>query len=850
MAKKKKKGCGKKTVKPMPKAQTPETLLEEQNRAFSELRGRRAGTLGERIFADEAVEESLRLGSLAAGHEAYLRELLSKGHTEQTRCKAVKLLKDEPRLAERWALSLQLRLGLVKPFPEDSEWRDRLRRELVDPEDLLGVDGLGAEAQAVLDAWGLVEQNCDAEALNQLRSVGRRSALVDWRLFVQALMAARRGNFSEAESICGRMLEASPAWCAAQSLLSERTGGSGPVMRQLKALEGRLVNGRLKSTDYSTLQALVQRLLSENRPGLAGALVVTFADQITSQQGANRYWSLFDRLATKEFSLQRMYIRHATTDYPREGLLHPEIMSELRRVAWSLSELECVWPKFFRQVQSRWKEMESEYYPEELEDARENLLWPLLDDCRRLVRKLPQCREIYEFWIWLEGSCGESGNEALKAYAAAFDDPEVLERAAIMFTNQDDFENAQACLARIPESNAKEELRQSLVVFQMMSAFGDGQTAEVEALAAGYSGSKLSEQIAVAFMRWHGAARGDKRKLGQVLIDFNLPWLVFFAGAACDRTLTVSKLPAGLKRSLAEDSDAVLKSYLKLMELDEPRALRLNDSKFTELLCQAADDPAVSISVLRPFLLTVLLRVDEPEEFVWESETGFTMALKTLLSGNPDDQALAIVLRLLTLHLDDWTVNANKSERSLRVAWTLAGAETRRTILRIYSKCGFERKNFPENPATQKMIDAELKLQRKFSRFEQAEDRYGTEDGFNPFDGADPFDEFESEEDFDPIEMLERIKERDPDLMEKLEAILEAEEAESEVESRPYKFGKFPPTMELEFDGLIDDIRYTTRGDHRLTAADRVAEMVKASPLTKNEKARLMEKVKNLRKGA
>ena len=850
MAKKKKKGRGTKVMKPMPKAQNPAAVLDEQKQVLSELRGRRAETLGERIFADASVEESVRLAALAVGQEAYLRELLSNGHVEQARGKAAKLLKDEPRLAERWALSLLLRLGLVKPLPEDSEWMARLRAELVDPEDLLGVEGLGAEAQAVLDAWALVEQNRDAEALDQLRSVGRRSALVDWRLFLQALMAARRGDFSEAESVCGRMLEGSPAHCAAQTLLSERTEGSGPVTRRLKALEGRLVNGKLKLTDYTALQTLVQWLLSENRPGLAGALVVTFADQITSQQGANRYWALFERMFTPAFSLQRIYIRHAMTDYPHEGLLHPEIMSELRRVAWSASELECVWVEFFYQVRNRWKKIESEYYPEELEDAREDLLVPLFKDCRRLVQKLPACREIYEFWIWLERQCGVRGNEALKAFVAAFDDPEVLERAAIFFTNQNDFENAEACLARLPESNAKEKLRHSLVVFQMMSAFRDGQTAEVEALAAGYSGSKLSEQIAVAFMRWHGAAREDKRKLGQVLIDFNLPWLVFFTGATCDRSLTVSKLPAGLKRSLAEDSEAVLKGYLKLLELGEPTALRLNDSKFTEPLCKAAEDPAVSISVLRPFLLTVLLRVDDPEQFVWESETGLTMALKTLLSGEPDDQALAIVLRFMTLYLDDWEVDADKSERSFRVAWTLAGAETRRTILRIYSKCGFERKNFPEKPASQKMIDAELKMQRKFSRFEQAEERYGIEEAFNPFEGDDPFGEFDPEEDFDPIEILERMKEEDPEALEKLTAILEAEEDELEFESKPYKFGKYPPTMELEFDGLIDDIRDTTRGEHRLAAADRVEEMVKASTLTKNEKARLTKKVNDLRKGA
>ena len=840
MAKKKKKGRGKKAVKPVPKAQDFAALLDEQKRALLELRGRRASTLGERIFADESVDESVRFRALAVGHEAYLRELLSKGHTEQTRGKAGKLLRDDPNLAEHWALSLQLRFGLVEPQLEDSAWMARLRRELVDPEDLLGVDGLSAEAKVILDAWSLVETGAEKDVQERLMSVGRRSPLVDWRLFLQVLMATRRGDSAAAEAAAARMLSGTPAHCAAEKLLNERTDASGPVFRRLKALEARLERGRLKSADYATLQSLVQWLLKMNRPGLAGTLVVIFADQITSQQGANRYWSLFDRMTTQEFSLGRMYLRQATVDFPSDSLLHPDMMKELRRISWSTSELECVWLEFFRQARNRWDEMELDLYASELTVARQDLLVPLLDDCRRLVRKLPQCREVYDFWVWLEEKCEVSGGEALTAYAAAFDDPEVLHHLVALFARVGDFEGAQACLKRLPESDEKKANEgQSLLVFRMTNAFTAGAMKEAKALADEFSGTKLFDRIAVAFVRWRTALRGEKRGFGQVLVDFDLPWLVFWVGRGVDPTLSISKLPAGLRRSL-DAPEPVLRSYLTLLEKDERVALMLNTPDMLGLLCRAADHPEAPIALLRPFLETVLLRSVEPEDYVWISTDGFASAFKTLLSGEPDDQALAIALRVLTVHLDDWDVDAGKTERSFRVAWTRAGESMRRVILRVYSKVGLERKNFPQKPATQKMIDTELKMQRRFRDLTQATERYvqsGPSFGdAAPMGGFDPFADLPDED--------------EPSVMDEVEVLIEGWEDQFEFQSKPFKFGRFPPTMELEFAGLINDIRDTTRGEHRRAAADRVEEMIQESTLSRKAKVRLMEDVMDLRKGA
>ena len=342
MAKKNKKNKGKKKA-PVAKQQDVAVLLREQQEAFSAGRGRRASVLGERIYQDTSVEELVRRRAFAAGHEAYLRELLSKGHAEQIQAKTGKLLKSEAWLADFWALSLQLRLGLVDELAarlDDRDWLNRLRAELVDLSDLCGIEagGLGVQAQLVLEAWRKVEVGDGAGALECLQGVGRRSPLVDWRLFVQVLVLVKQGDRTGADAAVKRMLEGCPAQAAVEKLLQSVDESVGFYTRRLKGLEEMVEKGRVKSAAYPKLAGLVKYALAEGRPGFALSVASTFGICIESQYEADRYFSQFERMKTQGFSLTHLYVRMAMIDSPHNGLLHPDLSQDIRGPEWSKPE--------------------------------------------------------------------------------------------------------------------------------------------------------------------------------------------------------------------------------------------------------------------------------------------------------------------------------------------------------------------------------------------------------------------------------------------------------------------------------------------------------------------------------
>jgi hypothetical protein len=849
MAKKKKKNKAKSgQSKARVQQKDSVVLMREQKDVLTALRGRRASALGERIFADETVPEVQRRRLLAVGHEAYLRELLSKGHTQQAQAKAHKLVQNDSWLTDFWALSFQVRLRLVDDLPTRSgmsDWLERLRVELVDPEDLCGIEtnGLGDQAQTVLDAWTLIEQKREAEALERLKKIGRRSPLVDWRLFLQVLVVARQNEVEAAEAVLSRMLAGCPARVAAEQVLASRAvTGRGPYGRRFKALEDCVGTGALKRADYTRVLTVVQKALADHRPGLATTVAASFVQSIPSQQGADYYFSLFDRMKARDFSFAHLYIRYTLSVAPHEGLLHPDVLTDIRQGVWTDSELLRVWIRVFDQARRKWEPMAREVDEWGCHEIRKELLEPLLQDCRRLVQVLPDCREIFEFWVWAEREC-KTGLEAAHAYAEAFaDDLEVIGVAVLAFAEQCEFERAEEWLKKLPAEQAS-ALRQSVLFRRIKQAFVAVNAARVHQLASEYCGDSLLERIQVCFMCWRVAARVEKRKLGLDLVAFDSPWLVFYCAICCEPDFRVAGFPAGLKRSLTEDPSAVVQGYLDLLRLTEREALTLDEPDLDEVLCEAMNAPGVPVALLRPALIALIVQHKGSDEMVYEGD-GFIVAFKTLLDqGTADDQALAIVLRLQSVSKMGYAINFKKAERSFRVAGSLAQQdETRRIISRIFSSCGLPIGELPKKPATKKMIDAELKMQLKFKAIEQVNDRFCSRvepvggGGYDPFEGMD-------------VDDIEDALEPDYDLRSIEDSWDEPEPVLSPADSKPFVFSKHTPLMEFDFEQVAFAIEITTRGKHRTAAAETFKRLVGESTLSSKAKARLMKIYNTLLEG-
>ncbi len=873
MAKKKKKNKGRKASATAPKQQDAAVLMQDQKEALMALRGRRSSVLGERIYQDEAVDESVRRRAYAAGQEAYLRELLAKGHLEQVRAKAGKLLKNDGWLAGFWALSLQLRLGLVDDLEgclTDRDWLARLRAELVDPADLCGIEGggLGDEARRVLEAWTLVGQGEHAAALERLQGIGRRSPLVDWRLFVQVLASAGKNDWEGAALAVDRMLGGCPARSAAGKLMACGGKSEGFYARRLKRLEQKIVRGRLKTTDYPALESVVKHALAQKRPGLALTLAAAFAPYIENQHEANRYFALFERMRTDGFSLDHIYLRIAVVDQPHDGLLAPDVMKDLRKNGWSKSESIRLWIGFFGQAREKWNILRQDAMEWELEDMRDTLLFPLLADCHWLARDFPDCWEIYLFWDWAEKECGTNTQEGMDAYATAFpDDPVVLELAVARFAEAGVFKKAELGLTRLGRLLKSEskiaELQQLVLFHRIKAAYFEEDAEAIETLAGRYSGENLFERIQIAFMRWMVASKGNKRQRGAELAEFNSPWLVLYCGCSLEWGFKKTKLPAAAKRSLENEPDAVLQGFLDLLELDAKSALiMMKNEEPSVALGKALDHPGCSVVLLKPVLSALLMRMRNLSGYIYEMD-GLMGAFRTLLNGDADAQAMAVALRVrLAFVLVKSRLDAEKAERSLRVAWTLAGREETRTlILRLNSMAKVLKGKLLKKTATEKMIKAELKMQGKFQNLHQVEKRYVSQarawdalpEGFNPFDGMD-LDEIENllEPDFGDSKCDGNCSKCDlcpsDEGMSDPGAFPEPEPVKP-PKSRPYAFSKFVPSTEMEFERLIEDIQFRTRGKHRKKAAETLETMIENAVLSDKAKVRVQKKQHELLEG-
>ncbi len=853
MAKKNKKNKKNKgTKKPsVTKQQDAAVLLREQHEAFSVGRGRRASVLGERIYQDASVDELVRRRAFAAGHEAFLRELLSKGHAEQVRAKADKLLRSADWLADFWALSLKLRLGLTE-YQDERSWLDRVRAELVDPSDLCEIEsgGLGVQAQLVLEAWIKVETGDDSGALECLQRVGRRSPLVDWRLFVQVLVSVKQGNRTSADAAVKRMLEGCPAQAAAEKLLQSVDESVGYYTRRLKGLEETVEKGRLKAAAYPKLAGLVKYALAEGRPGFALTVASTFGVYIESQYEADRYFALFERMKMEGFSLTHLYVRMALIDSPHNGLLHPDLSQDIRGSGWSKPEAARLWIRFFEQAQKAWNEIRVEADAWELEEAAESLLVPLLTECRQLVQKLPDCREIYLFWDWAEKECGVGTHEGMTAFVEAFpEDADMLRLAVTRFAEVQAFETAEVWLTRLMRLLKSEavvhDLRQVLLFHRIKAAYQAEDIGAVEKWAAEYSGQQLSERVQVAFMRWRKASKGDKRKRGVELAELNVPWLVLYYACESEDGFRIYALPAGVKRLLENDPDAILKGYLELLACDRKLALEPMSGELGHALGKALDHPGVSVALLRPALTALMMQMDDLYDLIADTQ-GFMQAFRTLLSGNSDDQALALALRIRAgFEVLGGQLDEGKVDRSLRVAWTLADYdETRRLISNVTSLCKAASRKQLKKPATEKMIQAELKMQHKFRDFDQVKKRYQGPwrvpvGGFD-----DPFDEMAMDEVESIIESWE-----DEFPSAKGSANYDAGSFEDtfepdvlpESKSKPFVFSKGVPATEMEFEVMIGKIRFTTRGKHRNQAAETLGNLIQGAPLSDKAKARLLQ---------
>lgn len=848
MAKKKKKKKGQKPARSKAVRQgDPQKLLVQQREALAEMRGRRAQVLGERIYAVEGLDEDVRCRALASGMEAYLRELLAKGHGQQVRVKATKLTQQYPWLTEFWAQSLLVRLGIVQIDSfADVAAMQRLRSELVDPEDLAGEEcgELGEQARCLLQAWQLLEKEEAADALQLLKGIGRRSPLVDWRLFIQILSCLKQQDRAGAEAAFKRMEKNTPAWSAAQAALAEKEK-KGVWSRRFEALVALADNGQLPTSNYPRVQSLAKQLLADGRPGLAGSVVLSIGAHLDTQYSFESLARLMTRVERSDFNMTRLLVRMLANEDHNGGLFHPEMSEAMAGVSWTLKEERFIWGRFFRDGRQFWSRLKLEGAYWEMEELREEVFDLFVKICRRLAKRGQQSHDLYEFWLMMMEEWKESPSEAAVAYARAYpDDMTVQKRVICMLGDAGDVQGLQKierAVMSCPEELTK-PLEQLLLFYKIKAAFLAKDVRKVAELAAKYDSGSIQERIQVMIMQWRTAKGAEKRRCGVCLAEINKPFQVLCFARELVETLSTAALPAAFRRSLENDYDAFINDFLEWVPSNEDTDLfDYDDPVIASAFKRALNGYEGSLSVIRHVIHTILFKITCNDTIVEETE-GMYNLFQQMLKGEGDDLAAALALRPVVAEQSWIAVCATKAERTFRVAWTLAESdEVRHLIQACYDECGFDDHfSINKKPATKKMLQDELKRQRGFKSYDQVIKCYQAK--FVPWDrpvGGLAMEEIDRKlrEIIGGMEDLE-----DDDDWE--------EEEESQRPSRPFDFGPHAPTMEFEYEVLITAVCNETAGQHRLDAAEALLRMIDESQLSTKAKKRLHTKCQQLIEGA
>jgi len=189
-------------------------------------RARRAWALAKTLGSEELSDEAARQAVLAAW-QARVSEILADNHPQEAVAMHTTLFEQHPELAAELPIEFTLKMELLGASGKqlasltDEQQATLLPPLLFDVPALAAHSSLAAEhplrqqAQLVVAAWQEVEIGAAAAAYERLRQIPRRSALSDWRLFVQALEAFYQGDDATALANCQRISSTSAAAAAA-----------------------------------------------------------------------------------------------------------------------------------------------------------------------------------------------------------------------------------------------------------------------------------------------------------------------------------------------------------------------------------------------------------------------------------------------------------------------------------------------------------------------------------------------------------------------------------------------------------------------------------------------------------
>lgn len=405
--------------------------------------------------------------------EVALREWIEDGRENRFRRLVASIQKQYPAWSAGWPLGLQVAARVIpdlKARLQTAAFTTDLRQEIWNPIELAWSDqpAWQQDGEHLLQAWQQVERRDFAAARRHLGQISRQSPLIDWRLLLQALMAAHLLDKTAAQAAAQRIDEKSPARHVAAAFIPAANQDPGaPAMDTLVTLlhpptlrrTVESVISRAVDTSDESMERVVTTALELQQAGRhewASALPVAFGEAFSDDDG-EFIDILLRTLVARDRRLGARCKLRATADAETDPDVLPQrIMSaanvfEERGLGLSAHERAVIGLIMCRGMR-HFSEDSQPSFLLDLDDDTDEFGDPelLIVVARSAVACWPELDELYECWHYAEQQLDQHSCEALTHWSRH--DPEnveVLVRCINELIQNKLFKRAEAALARL-----------------------------------------------------------------------------------------------------------------------------------------------------------------------------------------------------------------------------------------------------------------------------------------------------------------------------------------------------------------------------------------------------------------
>ncbi len=697
--KKKQKSKSKKVKTARQSVPSPSNKLDQLRSAIAAMRGRRAVALTERLDGTTDISKIEWTRLCAIARETRIRELFDDDHPREAIESAKAALKREPAYLDHWSLGIQLRCGLIPDIEarlQDDVWRQRLRREIVSPFDAAGIAAgeLGADAEHLLAAWDAASDRREDVALERLKAIGRRSILVDWRLFVQVLAHAQNADPDRADDTfkridpnsCAHRLAAlalatarsEPASAGIQDKITDQLSDGDPVSG-LRNLACRIRREGIEPC-VDDVARLARVFHGQCRPGLTATLLATCAHSLTDDDERESFLRQMNRRTPESWRarFRLEYGSHgATRLFP--GDAHSWVGEAKASPAMERALILTIaarttrdeWPGFQDDGAAHENPWGRDTKPP-LTEYDEMQVCSMLDQTRKAVHLWPQLLEAYDLWEWAENRQGSDTCKAAIARAEEFPDREDswerLATAATRCRRTDLFNMAIERLTAFPGAADRcERLRQDNRFHGIVAAYSQNRKDEARTEIALYQTDNPMRRAMIGLIDSMTASNADDTSAAVRRLEaMRTPLIVLMAAEELCADTALNVLPRELRKALDDDPVAVVEDFRVLFAaFNGLPPMTTNSMAF---LMRALCNRLVPIESAIDTIFDIIVDPWEQEmdDLVWDwfNDGLFMVSDRLLSSDDPDIQSQGLMIRAFLVDLTDADLDETMLERA------------------------------------------------------------------------------------------------------------------------------------------------------------------------------------------